>query len=208
MEAMEVCNIKREADGPPRKKRKKNPVSNETLVPKNPVMALNEIKPNLVYDITEKGPCHARIFEVSVTINGQCYSAEDTTKKKAKARVAQMILHSTVQLKDPTVKAPLDAAATAHFVDFSQDFVEPDSDSQNFFCSETTVREQVTKSAPPPAPVVNAPDAATSSPVYQLNRIKPGTKIEIIKEEGEPHNKKYTARGIMKMCQLKHNATY
>jgi hypothetical protein len=41
-------------DGPPKKKRKKNtkPVA---VGQENPVMILNEIKPNIVYDIAESG---------------------------------------------------------------------------------------------------------------------------------------------------------
>jgi hypothetical protein len=53
-------------DGPPKKQRKK---STETVVvgQKNPVMVLNLIKPNIVYDISTSGPPHARIFSASVT---------------------------------------------------------------------------------------------------------------------------------------------
>lgn len=176
-----------EEDGPPKKKKKKN---TEVVVrQKNPVMALNEMKPNVVYDITGSGPPHARIYSASVTINGKTYSAEDTTKKKAKARVAQMILQCSVQLKDPSIKAPLDTVGKVE--DFSQDLSEVVCGSEDFYSFESAIVEQV-KAVP--ISVTN-PDSAKTNPVFCLNRLRPGIKIEIVKEEGSPHSRTYTARG-------------
>lgn len=191
IKSIKVSNNISHETGPPRKKRKKNP--SDIAGPKNPVLALNEIKPNLVYNYTERGPAHAKIFEASIIFNGQCYTAEDTTKKKAKARVAQMILHSAVQLKDPTIKPPL-APVGPTAEDFSEDLINSDGDGQDFFSFESTIKEQVTKAAPAPA-LISPKRAAQSSPSFQLNLLKPGIKIEIVKDEGEPHCKKYTARG-------------
>jgi double stranded RNA-specific editase B len=44
------------------------------------------------------------------------------------------------------------------------------------------------------ASVSNA-EQAKNNPVFYLNRLKPGIKIEIVKEEGSPHLPIYTARG-------------
>lgn len=177
----------RSEDGPPKKKRK---FAEVVVGQKNPVMVLNEMKPNIVYDITCSGPPHARIYSASVTVNGKTYSAEDTTKKKAKARVAQMILQCSVQLKDPSVKAPLDAVGDVE--DFSQDLSEVVCNSEDFYSFESAVTEKV-KSVPI---ATNNPDSAKNNPVFCLNRLKPGIKIEIVKEEGSPHSRTYTARGM------------
>lgn len=175
-------------EGPPQKKRKKN-ITEVVVSPKNPVMALNEIKPNIDYIITASGPPHARIYCASVTINGQNYRAEDTTKKKAKAKVAQMILQCSVQLKDPSVKTPLDGAG---FTDFSQDLSEVTyCNPDEFFSFETAVLTQVQS-----APIITPhPESAKLNPVYHLNKIKPGISIDIVKEEGSPHSPIFTARG-------------
>ena len=177
-------------DGPPNKKRKKN--TEAVVGQKNPVMVLNELKPNVVYDISCSGPPHARIYSASVTINGQTYSADDTTKKKAKARVAQMILQCSVQLKDPSVKAPLMDQMVNRDLDFSQDLSEIACNSEEFYSFESAVTDQV-KSLPMSSS--NNPESAKSSPVFCLNRMKPGIKIEIVKEEGTPHSPIYTAKG-------------
>lgn len=173
---------------PPRKKHKKHVEINTGK--KNPVMILNEMKPNLVYDITGSGPPHARIYSACVTINGKTYSAEDTTKKKAKARVAQMILQCSVQLKDPSVKAPLEMIDGTE--DFSQDLSEVVCNSEDFYSFESAMADKV-KAVP--IATVN-PESARNNPVFCLNRLKPGIKVEIVKEEGSAHSRIFTARGI------------
>jgi double stranded RNA-specific editase B len=178
-------------DGPPKKKRKKNtkPVA---VGQENPVMILNEIKPNIVYDIAESGLPHARIYAASVTLNGKTYSAEDRTKKKAKAKVAQMILLCSVQLKDPSFKPPLMEEITGEAEDFSKDLLEVVCSSEEFYSFETAAFDKV--KALPMASVSNA-EQSKSNPVFYLNHLKPGIKIEIVKEEGSPHSLIYTARG-------------
>lgn len=177
-------------DGPPKKRRKK---STEAAVgQKNPVMVLNEIKPNVEYDIIASGPPHARIYSASVNVNGKTYTAQDTTKKKAKARVAQMILLFSVQLKDPSVKAPLMEEVTGVTEDFSKDLTEVVCDSEDFYSFESAVTEKVKAL---PVTSTNNAEQAKSNPVFYLNRLKPGIKIEIINEAGSPHMPIYTARG-------------
>jgi hypothetical protein len=184
-------NFSEDGAGPPKKKLKT--ITDAILNgQKNPVMALNEIKPNLVYEITDKGPDHAKIYSASVTINGKVYNAEDTTKKKAKARVAQMILQCSVQLKDPSVKSDLNLLGNNQ--DFSQDPSEMVNSSQDFFFDFETAVVNTVKTAPLPSPNLSA-ESAKTNPVYCLNRVRPGIKIEIIKEEGSPHCMIYTACG-------------
>lgn len=176
-------------EGPPKKKRKKN--TEVSVIPKNPVMALNEIKPNVEYNITGTGPPHAKTYCASVTLNGRNYSASDTTIKKAKAKVAQIILECLVQLRDPSVKT---LSTDIGSVDFSQDLIEANCDRDEFFSFESTVVEKV-KEAPVSHP---PPDSAKNNPVYFLNKTMPGIKIEIVKEEGSPHCPIYTAQSEIK----------
>ena len=196
---------KRSEDGPPPRKKLKTIQDNPNQT-KNPVMALNEIKPNLVYDITDKGPAHAKIYSASVSINGKVYNAEDTTKKKAKARVAQMILQLLCQLRDPSVKSDLNLMGNNE--DFSQDLSEMVNDSQDFFCFETAVVNTVKTVNPLPNPNLSA-ESAKNNPVYCLNKVKPGIKIEITKQEGSPHCMIYTACGNNNIKICVHNySTY
>jgi len=195
------------AAGPPKKKLKT--ITDAILNgQKNPIMALNEIKPNLVYEISDKGPAHAKIYSASVAINGKVYNAEDTTKKKAKARVAQMVLQCSVQLKDPSVKSDM-THLLGNNEDFSQDPSEMVNSSQDFFFDFETAVVQTVKTAPLPSPNLSA-ESAKSNPVYCLNRVKPGVKIEIIKEEGSPHCMTYTACGnnFFLMCLLQRFITF
>lgn len=176
-------------DGPPKKRQKKN--GDATIIQKNPVMLLNELRPNTEYEISCSGPDHSRIFSASVTINGKTYTAEDSTKKKAKARVAEIILQCYVQLKDPSVKAPLMDAVMCD-TDFSQDFSESVCSSDDFYSFESAVMSKVKT----PHIVSNNAESAQSNPVCCLNRLKPGIKVEIVKKEGSPHSPTYTAQGL------------
>lgn len=181
-------------DGPPKKKWK----GNEKVVnmdQKNPLMVLNEKKLNVVYDITYDGPSHARIFFASATINGQTYSAQGTTKKKAKANVAQIILQCSDQLKDPAIRAHLSDQLTSRELDFSQDMPEIIVCSSDDFYSFDSVGADKVKSLP--MPISKSPESPQSNPVFCLNKIKPGIKIDIVKEEGTPHSPIFTARGLL-----------
>jgi len=199
--------IRDQQGSPPRKKQKKSPAVSPSL-PKHPVMALNEIKPNLVYDIVESGPAHARVYTASVTINGQVYRAEDVTKKKAKAKVAEMILQCSLQLKDPTVKYPHQRQSSI-CEDFSQDPTEGILDSEDFFTHETAVLETIKSTANLTPEFINQKVAdqvvrGQTNPVFNLNLLRPGLKYEF-KEEGESHAKKFTAIGI---CSLFRNSFF
>ena len=60
---------------------------------KNPIMVLNELKPNLKYEcISETGDKHSKMFTMAVTIDGESYNGMARSKKVAKARSAQAAL--------------------------------------------------------------------------------------------------------------------
>ena len=58
------------------------PISNDSprsfsATPKNPVVALNELRPGLKYELVEtKGPVHMPVFVLEVTVNGQGFRGE------------------------------------------------------------------------------------------------------------------------------------
>lgn len=60
---------------------------------KNPVMILNELKPNLKYEcMSETGDKHLKTFTMAVTVDGETFSGTAKNKKLAKARAAQAAL--------------------------------------------------------------------------------------------------------------------
>ncbi|EFX72948.1 hypothetical protein DAPPUDRAFT_253785 [Daphnia pulex] len=157
-------------------------------------MVLNEIKPNIFYDIAASGPPHARIYVASVTLNGKTYSAKDTTKKTAKAKVARMILLCLVQLKDPSIKAPLMEEIMREAEGFSKDFLEVVCCSEEFYSFETAVTDKVEAL---PMAYVSTTEQTKSNPVFYLKHLKLGIKIETVKEEGSPHLLIFTARVVI-----------
>lgn len=60
---------------------------------KNPVMILNELKPNLKYEcMSENGDKHSKTFTMAVTVEGETFTGTAKNKKLAKARAAQAAL--------------------------------------------------------------------------------------------------------------------
>lgn len=97
-----------------RKKKSKNPYV--TVGPKHPVVSLNELYPGLHYKFKESGPSHSPIFRVCVSVNGNDFEAEGTSKIKAREKVARLILgmpdpplvtsHSHAQIQKQDTKPP------------------------------------------------------------------------------------------------------
>lgn len=66
---------------------------------KNPVMILNELKPNLKYEcLSEMGDKHSKTFTMAVTVDGTEFSGTAKNKKIAKARAAQAALSKIYNL--------------------------------------------------------------------------------------------------------------
>ncbi|XP_053409004.1 double-stranded RNA-specific editase 1-like [Mercenaria mercenaria] len=60
---------------------------------KNPIMILNELKPNLKYEcMSETGDKHSKTFTMAVTVDGETFTGTAKNKKLAKARAAQAAL--------------------------------------------------------------------------------------------------------------------
>ncbi|XP_053568931.1 double-stranded RNA-specific editase B2 [Bombina bombina] len=78
-----------------------------SVTPKNALVQLHELKPDLQYRIvSQTGPVHAPVFSVAVEVNGLTFEGTGPTKKKAKMRAAELALKSFVQFPN---------ACQAHF---------------------------------------------------------------------------------------------
>lgn len=67
--------------------------SRQSYEGKNPIMVLNELKPNLKYEcVSETGDKHSKMFTMAVTVEGETFSGMARSKKLAKARAAQAAL--------------------------------------------------------------------------------------------------------------------
>ena len=173
---------------PPLKKRKINLLASTN---KCPVMALNEMKSDVVYTFSETGPSHAKIFQSTVVLNNQTFTAQDTTKKKAKKRVAEIILQSAIQLRDPTICNQWQSNDKNPAQDFSSDPSEAVQSSSHFYSFEASVD----RSGQPQPHSVSPVDHSQSSPLYYLKRLRPGIKVEIVKTQGSAHARIFTAEG-------------
>jgi len=171
---------------PPLKKRKINLLASTN---KCPVMALNEMKSDVVYTFSETGPSHAKIFQSTVVLNNQTFTAQDTTKKKAKKRVAEIILQSAIQLRDPTICNQWQSNDKNPAQDFSSDPSEAVQSSSHFYSFEASVD----RSGQPQPHSVSPVDHSQSSPLYYLKRLRPGIKVEIVKTQGSAHARIFTA---------------
>jgi len=75
--------------------------------------------------------------------------------------------------------------------DFSQDPVDM-LDESTFYTAEVEISKTQSKQLP----MQLDPKYSSSSPIYILNRLRPGLKYETIKEEGKSHEKIFTIQGM------------
>lgn len=196
------------------RKRKKVP---RPIPPKNALMQLNEIKPGLQYKLlSQTGPVHAPVFEMTVEVNGQVFEGLGPTKKKAKLSAAEKALCSFVQFPNASeAHAAMGRTLSAH-MDFTSDHAIPDmlfSASETFNPTEDTFYlgsntsffsslgiEYPLPSSPVPnlaqSPIPPAPSAfisltAGKNPVMFLNEVRPGLKYDFVSESGESHAKNF-----------------
>lgn len=70
---------------------------------KNPMMILNEIRPGVKYDyISESGDSHAKVFVMSVEVDGETFHGSGRSKRIAKSRAAQAALQKHFNLEFTT----------------------------------------------------------------------------------------------------------
>lgn len=102
----------------PRKKQKNGAVKEQQ--PKNPVAMLNELRPQLTYELSaQTGPVHAPVFTITVTVDGQEYTGQGRSKKLARMDAAATALRSFIQFKDGAALLP--QVKPLHNLDFTSD---------------------------------------------------------------------------------------
>lgn len=199
------------------KKRKK---ASGTILPKNAVMQLNEIKPGLQYKLlSQTGPVHAPVFVMTVEVNGQLFEGTGPTKKKAKLIAAEKALRSFVQFPNAseahlamgqTLSIPTDFTSDqADFPDMLFNAFETSipvdnsfyvaSNSHGSFHSLGIEYPLLPFSPVPdliqaplhPAPSIFISPTSCKNPVMILNELRPGLKYDFVSESGESHSKNF-----------------
>ena len=140
------------------------------------------------------------MFTAFLTLDGQTYSATGLTKESAEGNVSEVALQCCIQLENSAaVFKNLSSKDVKE--DFSQDDINIINTFDTFYSNdiqgrrnENILTEQYN------------PKASSSSPTYILNSLQPGLIYKIIKEEGKPHKRIFTAQGI-KISKVKYTVT-
>lgn len=184
---------------------KKKRKANGPAPPKNALMQLNELKPGLEFKfVSQTGPVHAPVFNMSVEVNGMVFEGSSTTKKAAKLAAAEKALKSFVQFPnasdahkvlgpqvvntDFTSDVSVDPQDTIFFNNFEQ------ANNQNGTPVSLASTTNGVSSAvyPKKSTVPINPDG--KNPVMILNELRPGLKYEFVKEHGDSHAKMFTMK--------------
>ncbi|KAM9307868.1 double-stranded RNA-specific editase B2 [Gastrophryne carolinensis] len=190
-----------------------------SVTPKNALVQLHELKPDLQYRIvSQTGPVHAPVFSVAVEVNGLTFEGSGPTKKKAKMRAAELALKSFVQFPN---------ACQAHFAmgncispstDFTSDQAdfpdtlfkefEPSTHSEHF-SPYSPVNNEFLSSAYRHGRLVchtldlmghtkqnkhkmASPAESEKNPVVMLNELRPGLRYVCLSETVQnPHIKHF-----------------
>jgi double stranded RNA-specific editase B len=185
-----------------KKKRKTNGPS----PPKNALMQLNELKPGLEFKfVSQTGPVHAPMFNMSVEVNGMVFEGSSTTKKASKLAAAEKALKSFVQFPnasdahkvlgpqvvstDFTSDVSVDPQDTVFFNNFEQANTQNGTPVSNVALTTNGVNSAVN---PKKSTVPINPDG--KNPVMILNELRPGLKYEFVKEHGDSHAKMFTMK--------------
>lgn len=184
-----------------------------SILPKNAIMQLNEIKPGLQYKLlSQTGPVHAPVFLMTVDINGQIFEGSGLTKKKAKLIAAEKALRSFAQFPNASEQSMTMGQTLSIHTDFTSD--QADFSDMLFNTFETSLPMDnyfylTPKSnryssgmnyplLPSPAQTALSPDPSIfnsptryKSPVMILNELRPGAKYDFVSESGESHAKNF-----------------
>ncbi|MEE6467186.1 hypothetical protein FKM82_007159, partial [Ascaphus truei] len=194
-----------------------------SVTPKNALVQLHELKPDLQYRIvSQTGPVHAPVFSVAVEVNGLTFEGSGPTKKKAKMKAAELALKSFVQFPN---------ACQAHFAmgncinpstDFTSDQADfPDTLFKEFepsthskdFSGYSPVNNELLSSAYRHGRLVchtldlmahtkqnkhkmASPAEREKNPVVMLNELRPGLRYVCLSETVE---KQHIKRFVMAM---------
>lgn len=180
--------LENDDSGKPRKRKKVHgPVQ-----PKNAVCQLNEIHPGLKYELlSQSGPTHSPLFEVSVTLNGETFTGRGRSKKLAKHAAAGAALSSFVQFVNPHEAHRLLSRPIGD-VDFTSDEVN------TTFSGTVRVKDADDLPEITGAPNQVAPSQLSEkNPVMILNEIHGNLQYEVTGESGEPHSKVFTVKVVV-----------
>lgn len=159
---------------------------------KNAVCHLNEIHPGLKYQtVSQSGPTHCPLFEVSVVVNGEEYRGVGSSKKIAKHKAAEAALASFVQFAKPDEAHRLLNKPKCN-LDFTSDDIGLSFEESN--CDENVESQEESTSAFPSVVLHPLPPDPNRNPVMLLNELHPNLNYELIGECGEPHNKVFTMK--------------
>jgi len=170
-------NSVEDKEGPPKKKRKVYSLQNVSNL--CPIMVLNEMEPGLVYTFSEAGLKTSMIHHATVLRNNQTFKAEDRIKKVAKKKVAEIVLRSILAPDEPSVPSNVSSSNDPKKADFSSD----SSAVAEVNCFEKNDVGKTELPQPKMQIIKTQIEQCQSSPLYQLKRMKPGIKVETIKEE-------------------------
>ncbi|XP_074653053.1 double-stranded RNA-specific editase 1-like [Tubulanus polymorphus] len=186
------------------KKRKKRRKGNKTpsLIPKNALMQLNEIKPGLEFIVIgQTGPVHQPVFTMKVDVNGVRYEGSGNSKQKAKLACAERALQSFIQYPN-AFEAHQALGRHCQNGDFTADAMELGAEVLfNNFDPNNPNAEMVAAASVPMdvgvaqmrSPVVPTPQQQLQwkNPVMILNEKRPGLKYEFVGESGQSHSKMF-----------------
>lgn len=165
----------------PRKKRK-----SDHLVPKNPLMKLNELKPGLSYTIEkQEGPSHNPTFYVSVIVDGEKHVGKGRSKQDAKHSAALVALSSFVQFHDQSEVSQMMPQTFINKTDFTSDEMEEEDVSFNVSAMKNKMKyvDYPQVFMPKRSRIQKALAGFESkSPVMLLNELHPGSEYTLIDE--------------------------
>jgi len=172
---------------------KKKRETNGPSPPKNVLMQLNELKPGLEFKfVSQTGPLHAPMFNMSVEVNGMVFEGSSTTKKASKLAAAGKALKSFVQFPNTSVAdkvlgpqvvstdftsdVSVDPQDTVFFNNFEQANTQNGTPVSNVALTTNGVNSAVN---PKKSTVPINPDGR--NPVMILNAMHPGLKYKFAK---------------------------
>ncbi|XP_052273794.1 double-stranded RNA-specific editase 1-like isoform X2 [Dreissena polymorpha] len=182
------------APGKPHKKLKGQPM------PKNALMHLYELKPDLQYSVvSQTGPIHAPIFTMLCEVNGQTFTAQGSSKKAAKLAVAEQAMKSFVQFPNASDANAALGRQPMMNMDFTSDNAEifiQHFDS-NAVQPGNLHGENGSMGMGVMGPIPYKKGKALQNyegknPIMVLNELRPNLKYECISETGEKHTKQFT----------------
>ena len=140
------------------------------------------------------------MFTAFLTLDGQTYSATGLTKESAEGNVSEVALQCCIQLENSAAFFN-NLSLKDVKEDFSQDDINIINTFDTFYSNDIQGRRNENRLTEQ-----YNPKASSSSPTYILNSLQPGLIYKIIKEEGKPHKRIFTAQGI-KISKVKYTVT-